>query len=507
MSRATRQPASVITNTNPDLSSTDVIIGGTQRLQYLGQTNTNQNYRVVYVPSTRETMVVLQTFNSLGAANALDANQRIATLGPNNRWIPSEYADTLGGQSLIDAINRNGTTANNFTQSTRIAINQDSIDRSGKSLTSQQMSAAQTTPNSSASSITQNATVTGSSGTSSQQQQQQQSNSSQPDGATPPGAAPGDTDLITTVRETTTAFTQVNTTLNTISELATVNAIGLKPSKETLQYPLEFPTNMDCIKFSAKRYGTKTFSGLRVTGNANDPSNRSRLNEETKDYVILPIQTGISDANTVGWNEETFNPAQIAGAQLAIGGISGGGEGFANSLNQILNGMKSANTDMEKAIIAYFTEQAVGVQILPKIGGAVFNPNTELLFQGPQLRSFNFSFRLTPREEKESLVVKKIIRFFKSNMAAQTTKSELFLKAPNVFGIEFFHGGSTNPHSGIGLIRDCALQACNVDYTPDGSYMSFFDGGMVSYTINLQFMELEPIYADDYNKSNHPIGY
>jgi len=31
---------------------------------------------------------------------------------------------------------------------------------------------------------------------------------------------------------------------------------------------------------------------------------------------------------------------------------------------------------------------------------------------------------------------------------------------------------------------------------------------MVSYTVNLQFMELEPIYAKDYNESdNHPIGY
>jgi hypothetical protein len=30
------------------------------------------------------------------------------------------------------------------------------------------------------------------------------------------------------------------------------------------------------------------------------------------------------------------------------------------------------------------------------------NPNMELLFQGPQLRPFNFTFRLSPRDQKEA---------------------------------------------------------------------------------------------------------
>ena len=507
MSRATRQPGAIIANTNPALANSDVLIGGTQRLQYQGQTDTNQNYRVVYVPSTRETIVVLQTFNPLGGSNTLDANQRIATLGPNNRWIPSEYANTLGGQPLVDAINRNGTTANNFTQSARIAINQDSVDRTGRQLTSQQMSTAQTSANSTSPSITTNSTVTGSSGTSSPDPQQPD-NSSPPDGTTPAtGGTPQDPQQQTTdargsgsvVGNRTAAEQAVSTVISLDSLVPTgQSATG---GAGAISYPLSFPDNMDYIKFTEKDYGKKTFNSPNL-------SFGSRSNTATGNSVKLPIQTGISDANTVGWNEETFNPAQIAGSQLAIGGIRDGMDGFVGQIGNVVDKMKNANTDIEKAIIAYFTEQAVGVQILPKIGGAIFNPNTELLFQGPQLRSFNFSFRLTPRSKDESIRVKQILRFFKSSMAAQTTEKELFLKAPKVFGIEFYHGGSGQKHSGIGKIKDCALQACNVDYTPDGSYMSFKDGGMVSYTVNLQFMELEPIYAKDYNESdNHPIGY
>ena len=90
-------------------------------------------------------------------------------------------------------------------------------------------------------------------------------------------------------------------------------------------------------------------------------------------------------------------------------------------------------------------------------------------------------------------------------MAAKATGNELYLKAPNVFSIKYKHKGAE--HSGINLINDCALQSFSVDYTPDGSYMAYADGGMFSYTITMQFMELLPIYFDDYDKTNHPIGY
>ena len=40
--------------------------------------------------------------------------------------------------------------------------------------------------------------------------------------------------------------------------------------------------------------------------------------------------------------------------------------------------------------------------------------------------------------------------------------------------------------------------------------MAYADGGMTSYELTLQFMELEPIYSSDYDDEkavNHKIGY
>ena len=54
----------------------------------------------------------------------------------------------------------------------------------------------------------------------------------------------------------------------------------------------------------------------------------------------------------------------------------------------------------------------------------------------------------------------------------------------------------------------CALTAMNVDYTSEGTYMTFEDGTMISYVISLSFMELEPVYNHDYNEfGEDEIGF
>ena len=43
--------------------------------------------------------------------------------------------------------------------------------------------------------------------------------------------------------------------------------------------------------------------------------------------------------------------------------------------------------------------------LLNREQGIIFNPNMELLFNGPTLRSFKFSFKMTPRNQNESEAV------------------------------------------------------------------------------------------------------
>ena len=40
----------------------------------------------------------------------------------------------------------------------------------------------------------------------------------------------------------------------------------------------------------------------------------------------------------------------------------------------------------------------------------------------------------------------------------------------------------------------CSFTNFKVNYTPDNNYMTYHDGGMTGYDINLSFSEIVPIY-------------
>ena len=79
-----------------------------------------------------------------------------------------------------------------------------------------------------------------------------------------------------------------------------------------------------------------------------------------------------------------------------------------------------------------------------------------MLFGGPQLRRFTFQFLMSPRDKEEATQVRKIIRFFKQGMSVKTSASNVFLKAPNVFDIQyqaFTTDGREIPHPSINRIK------------------------------------------------------
>jgi hypothetical protein len=147
-------------------------------------------------------------------------------------------------------------------------------------------------------------------------------------------------------------------------------------------------------------------------------------------------------------------------------------------------------------------------QNLSRSTGAVFNSNTELLFSGVSLRSgFSFSFDLVPRSKKESDEIKDIIRFFKSESAAQKgaaggDAAGLFLKSPSVFRLRYMSGGK--PHPFLNQFKICALNAMSVNYTASGTYATYSDATPVHMQMTLTFQELTPIYREDYIEAGSP---
>lgn len=280
--------------------------------------------------------------------------------------------------------------------------------------------------------------------------------------------------------------------------------------------PLKYPRNLadtkqDVIKFKMVKYSPKELDKTAQDKNTSAFKDRRAISDKnTIGVVVLPIPAGIGDANSVNWGSNEVGPLGSNLYNIADAAITGGGAAGAETAGGTAEALAANPQDSKTGLTQYFKEAASGTtNMLSRTQGAVFNSNMELLFNGPSLRPFSFTFKLSARSKDEAKDIRSIIRFFKQGMSPIRTESQLFLKAPHTFQLEYLHIGKS--HSFLNRFKECALQSFTVDYTPEGQYATFSDGAMVSYQITMQFQELEPIFNDDYStideNKDTDIGY
>ena len=242
-----------------------------------------------------------------------------------------------------------------------------------------------------------------------------------------------------------------------------------------------------------------------------DNQTKPEFDKEIIGSVTLPIPNGVSDQNAVNFGAGTLNPAQKELSNIAfktiLEGVSEGGKQARKAFDKAVK-----NKNIQRAVAGYISGTAVGIdpnEILSRLDGTIFNNNLALLFKGPTLRPFTFQFTLSPRDRGEAVQVQKIIRAFKQSSATQKTTGDIFLAAPNTYGLQFFKGPT--PHSFLPQFKECALLNVGVNYMPDNSYMTYEDSSMVSYSLTLSFQELEPIFNSDFedldNNTDRTIGF
>ena len=280
-----------------------------------------------------------------------------------------------------------------------------------------------------------------------------------------------------------------------------------------LRYPLnEDKKSYDYLKVCAYEHKGR---GKELRG---DYDIEGLVKKRGNNTVYLPMDpTGLQEGNGVNWGKGEVNPFDAAGFNIASGAITGLGE--AKTGQQALDAVKNAmSTAVDEGtnllsgfetsdIAAFFAGQAVGNSTLfTRATGKVLNQNLELLFSGPGLRTFSYNFRFTPREEREARMVRNIIKMFKKAMAPRLSDKKLFLESPHVFKLKYYYkNGQEHPY--LNKIKTCALTNFNIQYAPDGSYMTYDDGSMTSYTVNMSFGELNPIYEKDIDESSNDMGF
>ena len=280
---------------------------------------------------------------------------------------------------------------------------------------------------------------------------------------------------------------------------------GRKSYNKSLCYPTTLRrTQQDTLRISVLKYNPKKMSGLGFS---------KRISGKTIGAVTLPVPGGVQDGNKTNWGSGTMTPVQIATSDAVKKLLVKDADAAGDSLKKSLATAAENSGEVKTGLAAMFTENLTGAtDILARTEGAVMNPNMELLFRGPAMRAFSFTWKLSPRDERESMTIMRIIRMFKQSMAPKTTKSQLFLKAPNTYKLEFISpAGMRGTHRFLPKVKECSLVDFGINYTPDGSYMTYDNSSMVSYDMTMSFQELEPIYNSDYtdldSDRDQSIGY
>ena len=296
---------------------------------------------------------------------------------------------------------------------------------------------------------------------------------------------------------------------------------GSKPSKmprESYNKSLCYPealrrSTQDTVRISVLKYEPRTLGGGNASGRTNlGFADRSSWTGRVVGAVTLPVPGGVQDSAKVEWGPGTMTAMQIATSDAVKSFLSTpgaeGAQAATDSVKSSIEAAREGGADVSTGLSNFFTEQLTGATDLQsRLEGQIMNPNMELLFKNPSLRAFNFSWRLSPRDERESMTIMRIIRMFKQSMAPKKTVSQLFLKAPNTYKVAFQSPYGGKNHRFLPKVKECAMINFDVNYTPDGNYMTYDNSSMVSYEMSMSFQEIEPLYNNDMGMRDGDIGF
>ena len=246
---------------------------------------------------------------------------------------------------------------------------------------------------------------------------------------------------------------------------------------------------------AAKNFqNTNPFSSLKIA--QNDVLKAKVLQDGG--VIALPMPSNIQDSNSVSYEAGNLNELAKVGLDVFndISNINLFDKDFVTNTTTKVGEAGTAIQNLlqkegvKNLALKSLAAQAINVfganvslnSLLARSEGKILNPNMELLLNNATLRTFRFSFKMTPRDDKEATSIKSIIRAFKRNMAIEEV-GDLFINTPNIFELQYKKGNQ--PHPFLNLFQPCALTDMSVNYTGENVYATYADGTPVSMVLSL----------------------
>jgi hypothetical protein len=217
--------------------------------------------------------------------------------------------------------------------------------------------------------------------------------------------------------------------------------------------------------------------------------------------IELYLPQALQFTDGVAYQDFDLGPAGEAIRQ----GIMGG-EGIVRAVQKGINNSAQSFTSLLKKGIASDVATVAAVRTAQRFGqtgegavssatGVAVNPNKRTGLRSVNIRRFRFTFKLIPTSLPESLRIKSIIKFFRSELYPEQIAINgipVGYRYPKKFEIELRYNGQRIATK----ILPCFLETVDVVYNP--STMSFHpDGNFSEVDITLGFVEERALVKQD----------
>ena len=241
---------------------------------------------------------------------------------------------------------------------------------------------------------------------------------------------------------------------------------------DTFVFPLEVPefyTRMSLRKYERPKPG-------------------STLTPTFRTYIRLPIPQQLVDSFNIsvsGNNMELLGNISNAPAQLAAAGRSlsedfaaaKGGEGSA--IMKMVGEVAALTPGISDSNLGKFSQSNLGI---------VRNPHLTTIFEGVALKQYQFTWRISPKSEKEAQSMNSMLEYIKAFMHPEIIGEGFALDYPYLATVEFVTGSS---RINLPNVSDSFITGLNIDSMGGGTPAFYRDGTPVITEISMTFQEID----------------
>ena len=206
-------------------------------------------------------------------------------------------------------------------------------------------------------------------------------------------------------------------------------------------------------------------------------------------HMFSPIGFAVTDAGNYGSLDRGAMGAGMDAVLQSIGIKSSEDTGLTGA---DMKALSAANVGMLSGIPG-IDSIGRGARIAAMERGIAQNPHTYVTYEGHQLRSFSFDFKMISESQEEAVTVAQIVDVLRNYSMPESTGA-LSIQYPAHFEIEFYSGETLNEF--MPKIMTCHLTSLATTYNST-SNIFHPDGSPVETDIQLQFQEIKTLTRQD----------